>query len=98
MSASFSLHAFPDRSTGFAATSPASIRTGILRLPHGDVHTPVFMPIATRGAVRIAPLSTLRKLGIELLLSNTYHLVLRPGVERLRHFGGLHSFIGWNRP
>src|SRR5688572_3187100 len=98
MSASFSLQGSSDRLTGATASSGASLRTGILRLPHGDVHTPVFMPIATRGAVRIAPLSTLRDLGIELLLSNTYHLVLRPGVERIRHFGGLHRFIGWDRP
>lgn len=77
--------------------SPSAVRTGILRLPPGDIPTPFFMPIATRGAVRIAPFSVLRALGASIVLSNTFHLVLRPGVDRIRHFGGLHDFFGWRQ-
>ncbi len=73
-------------------------RRGVFTLPKGSVETPVFMPIATRGAVRVAPFPLIRGLGASVILANTFHLLLRPGVERLRRAGGLHTFLGWERP
>lgn len=76
----------------------SSARRGVLTLPHGKVRTPFFMPIATRGAVRSVPFSDVKKLGAEIALANTYHLLLRPGHEVLKKIGGLHKFTGWDRP
>jgi len=73
-------------------------RTGILTTPHGTVHTPAFMPVGTQGAVKALTHEHLLSLGVEILLSNTYHLYLRPGDDRIARRGGLHRFIGWNRP
>jgi queuine tRNA-ribosyltransferase len=73
-------------------------RTGILTTPHGTVHTPAFMPVGTQGAVKALTHDQLLSLGVEILLSNTYHLYLRPGDDRIARRGGLHRFIGWNRP
>jgi queuine tRNA-ribosyltransferase len=73
-------------------------RTGTLHLPHGTLHTPVFMPVGTQGAVKAASPRTLEDLGAEIVLANTYHLYLRPGHERVAALGGLHRFMGWNRP
>jgi len=70
-------------------------RIGRLSLAHGTVTTPVYMPVATRGAIRVAPLQELERLGYELILNNTYHLVLRPGLEVLEQIGGTHRFMGW---
>lgn len=72
-------------------------RGGVLSLPHGRALTPFFMPIATQAAVKTLSAIDLEKLGAEILLSNTYHLFLRPGVERLKEAGGLHGFMGWNK-
>ncbi len=71
-------------------------RAGILRLPHGEVPTPAFMPVATHGALRAFPHHLLHQAPI--LLANTYHLYLRPGVEILRQAGGLHRFMMWPKP
>ncbi|MCS7153059.1 MAG: tRNA guanosine(34) transglycosylase Tgt [Bacteroidia bacterium] len=71
-------------------------RTGILRTAHGEVLTPAFMPVATHGALRAFPHHLLEKASI--LLSNTYHLYLRPGTAILEAAGGLHRFMGWNKP
>jgi queuine tRNA-ribosyltransferase len=73
-------------------------RAGRLTTSHGVVHTPFFMPIATRGAVRHVSPQELRQAGAEIILSNTYHLFLEPGQETLDIFGGLHNFMGWPRP
>lgn len=73
-------------------------RRGVLRLPHGTVQTPFFMPIATRGAVKSLDRDDVKKLGAEIILSNTYHLLQRPGLEFLKKHGGLHSFMGWKKP
>jgi len=75
-----------------------SARSGILELPHGKVETPVFMPIATRGAVKVAPFSVVKELGASIILGNTYHLVVRPGVKLIEEIGGLHKFTGWDGP
>ena len=73
-------------------------RVGILKTPHGNVSTPFFMPIATRGAVKnLTPLE-LKDLGAEIVLSNTYHLMLQPGIEVIKEAKGLHNFMNWQRP
>ncbi len=73
-------------------------RTGVLHLAHGDVETPVFMPVGTLGTVKSLDPRDLESLGAGIILGNTYHLYLRPGVEVIRLFNGLHGFMGWDRP
>ena len=73
-------------------------RLGELQTPHGVVHTPAFMPVGTQGAVKGILLKDLEESGAEIILGNTYHLHLRPGDELIGKFGGLHRFIGWDRP
>jgi queuine tRNA-ribosyltransferase len=73
-------------------------RAGRLHTPHGSVETPVFMPVGTVATVKSVPQETLEELGVEILLSNTYHLYLRPGTDLLRSLGGLHKFMSWERP
>jgi len=70
-------------------------RTGVLDLPHGPVETPAFMPVGTAGAVKAIAHDTLDAIGYRLILANTYHLFLRPGVDVLQHYGGLHPFSTW---
>src|SRR5204862_6507937 len=65
---------------------------------HGDVAAPAFMPVGTQGAAKAVTHRDLEELGAEILLSNTYHLYLRPGDALIARRGGLHRFIGWNRP
>jgi queuine tRNA-ribosyltransferase len=72
-------------------------RTGRLITPHGEVETPVFMPVGTLASVKGVPQDLLEELGVQILLGNTYHLYLRPGVEQVRKLGGLHRFIAWPR-
>ncbi|MCL2066353.1 MAG: tRNA guanosine(34) transglycosylase Tgt [Treponema sp.] len=72
-------------------------RTGILCLPHGRVSTPVFMPVGTNGTVKAVTVDDLKKIGFEIILSNTYHLYLRPGQNVVDKAGGLHKFINWDR-
>lgn len=72
-------------------------RCGILHLPHGDVETPVYMPVGTNGTVKGIYHDTLRKIGFQLILGNTYHLYLRPGCDILQQYGGLHHFSSWDR-
>ncbi|HLX83037.1 MAG TPA: tRNA guanosine(34) transglycosylase Tgt [Terriglobales bacterium] len=71
-------------------------RAGKLITPHGEVDTPVFMPVGTLGSVKGISQDVLEELGVEILLGNTYHLYLRPGVETVRKMGGLHRFMSWN--
>ena len=73
-------------------------RRGVMRTPHGSVETPAFMPVGTQGAVKGVTNRDLEALGAEILLSNTYHLYLRPGDDLIARHGGLHRFIGWSRP
>ncbi len=73
-------------------------RRGELTTPHGRVQTPAFMPVGTQGAVKAVTQRDLEDLGAEIVLANTYHLVLRPGDELIGRLGGLHQFIGWPRP
>jgi len=73
-------------------------RRGVLDTPHGRVETPAFMPVGTRGAVKAITHRDLEDLGAQIILGNTYHLHLRPGDDLIARAGGLHKFIGWDRP
>ena len=73
-------------------------RTGTLHLAHGDVRTPAFVPLATRGAVKTLLPDDVAALGYELILGNTFHLLLSPGPDLVRELGGLHRFMRWDRP
>ena len=72
-------------------------RAGRLLTPHGEIETPVFMPVGTLASVKGVPQDALEELGVQILLGNTYHLYLRPGVEQVRNLGGLHQFMSWPR-
>lgn len=79
--------------------SRSSARAGILRTGHGDIHTPIFMPVGTAGSVKAVHQRELENdVQAEIILGNTYHLYLRPGIELLQKAGGLHHFNGWTRP
>jgi queuine tRNA-ribosyltransferase len=73
-------------------------RLGEIRTPHGVVRTPAFMPVGTQGGVKAARHRDLEEMGVDIILGNTYHLLLRPGDEMIARRGGLHRFIGWHRP
>ncbi|HID90052.1 MAG TPA: tRNA guanosine(34) transglycosylase Tgt, partial [Anaerolineae bacterium] len=73
-------------------------RAGLLKTPHGEIPTPVFMPVGTQATVKAVSPRDLKDLGAAIILSNTYHLYLRPGDERIARLGGLHAFMGWDRP
>jgi queuine tRNA-ribosyltransferase len=73
-------------------------RRGALSLAHGTVQTPAFMPVGTYGAVKSLSPVEIQEIGAHIILGNTFHLWLRPGLEVIEHFGGLHQFIGWQGP
>src|SRR3954466_8224522 len=73
-------------------------RRGVVTTPHGTIQTPAFMPVGTQGAVKGVTHRDLEDAGAEILLSNTYHLYLRPGDDLIARRGGLHRFAGWTRP
>ena len=73
-------------------------RIGKLTTPHGEIETPVFMPVGTQGTVKGLEPEELKKLGAQIILGNTYHLYMRPGMEIMKNAGGLHKFMGWNKP
>ena len=75
-----------------------SARRGKMETAHGTVHTPAFMAVGTQGTVKAVTHRDLDGLGTEIILANTYHLYLRPGAGRIGRLGGLHKFIGWNKP
>ena len=79
-------------------TTEDKARLGTLHTQHGDVPTPAFMPVATQGSVKAIDPNDLRAMGATILLGNTYHLYLRPGVESVRNSGGFASFMAWNGP
>ena len=78
-------------------TARGLARAGRLLTPHGEVETPVFMPVGTVASVKGVSQDILEQLGVQILLGNTYHLYLRPGVETVRNLGGLHGFMAWPR-
>lgn len=73
-------------------------RAGILKTPHGEIETPVFMPVGTSAALKAMTFDQVRESGAEIVLSNAYHLFLRPGHELIERAGGLHRFMAWDRP
>ena len=73
-------------------------RRGTVHTAHGDIQTPAFMPVGTAGTVKAMTMWDVESTGAEIILGNTYHLMLRPTAERVADFGGLHKFIGWDKP
>lgn len=73
-------------------------RTGIFKTPHGVIHTPVFMPVGTKANVKTLTPDELKDLKTDIILSNTYHLMLRPGEKTVKKMGGLHKWMNWDRP
>ncbi|MGE5566984.1 MAG: tRNA guanosine(34) transglycosylase Tgt [Parcubacteria group bacterium] len=73
-------------------------RTGVLRTPRGDIRTPAFMPVGTAATVKALTVDQVAATGADILLGNTYHLMLRPGAERVARLGGLHRFMRWEKP
>lgn len=78
--------------------SEGQARAGILKTPHGEVETPVYMPVGTQGTVKALTPEDLKNLGAQIILGNTYHLNLRPTSELIKKMGGLHKFMGWDGP
>ena len=79
-----------------ATDGPA--RTGVIRMARGEIRTPAFMPVGTAATVKAVKPADVRAAGADIILGNTYHLMLRPGAERVARLGGLHRFMGWDRP
>ena len=74
-------------------------RRGVIHTPHGDIQTPVFMPVGTQATVKsMTPEELKEMVGAQIILSNTYHLYLRPGQDIVKEAGGLHKFMKWDRP
>lgn len=74
-------------------------RRGVIHTPHGDVQTPIFMPVGTQATVKgVSPRELKEDVKAQIILSNTYHLFLRPGHELIKEAGGLHKFMHWDRP
>jgi queuine tRNA-ribosyltransferase len=80
------------------AARDGAARAGVLTTPHGDVLTPVFMPVGTQATVKGLTADMVRDAGAQIILGNTYHLALRPGDQLIADLGGLHTFMGWDRP
>ena len=73
-------------------------RLGLLTTAHGVIETPMFMPVGTRGTVKTLTMAQVKEIGSQIILGNTYHLMLRPGAKLIEKAGGLHAFIGWDKP
>ena len=80
------------------AARDGAARTGMIRMMRGDIRTPAFMPVGTAATVKAMKPETVRQTGADIILGNTYHLMLRPGAERVAKLGGLHKFMNWQRP
>ncbi|XBQ16088.1 MAG: tRNA guanosine(34) transglycosylase Tgt [Oceanicaulis sp.] len=80
------------------AAVDGAARTGVLKTPRGDIRTPAFMPVGTAATVKALYPEQVREAGADIILGNTYHLMLRPGAERVKRLGGLHAFMRWNGP
>ncbi|MGD0142322.1 MAG: tRNA guanosine(34) transglycosylase Tgt [Rhizomicrobium sp.] len=87
--------------TGFRfeiAAREGAARSGAIHTPRGEIRTPAFMPLGTAASVKAMLPESVRETGADIILGNTYHLMLRPGAERIARLGGLHKFMGWERP
>lgn len=80
------------------ATTDGAARTGAIAIERGEIRTPAFMPVGTAATVKAMRPEEVRASGADIILGNTYHLMLRPGAERIAKLGGLHKFMGWERP
>jgi queuine tRNA-ribosyltransferase len=80
------------------AATDGTARTGLISMRRGDIRTPAFMPVGTAATVKAMKPADVRASGADIILGNTYHLMLRPGAERVARLGGLHQFMGWERP
>jgi queuine tRNA-ribosyltransferase len=80
------------------ATTDGAARTGMIAMQRGEIRTPAFMPVGTAATVKAMRPEEVRASGADIILGNTYHLMLRPGAERVAKLGGLHKFMGWERP
>jgi queuine tRNA-ribosyltransferase len=89
---------YPEFTFKVTGRSAGKARTGLVRTPHGLIKTPVFMPVGTQGSVKSLTSDDLVILGAQVILGNTYHLYLRPGTKIIKKFGGLHRFMGWDKP
>ncbi len=78
--------------------SDKAARVGVIHTPRGEIRTPAFMPLGTAGSVKAMMPESVRETGADIILGNTYHLMLRPGAERVAKLGGLHKFMQWERP
>ena len=88
-----------ERGTKFEIlNTDGSARRGLLRTAHGSVNTPAFMPVGTTGTVKAMMPEDVAATGAEIILGNTYHLMLRPTAERIASLGGLHKFMNWYQP
>ena len=87
----------PGLTFSISATDGAA-RTGIISMARGEIRTPAFMPVGTAATVKAMKPQDVRASGADIILGNTYHLMLRPGAERIARLGGLHRFMGWERP
>ena len=73
-------------------------RLGKIYTAHGDIETPIFMPVGTAGTVKAMHLKDVEEAGAQIILANTYHLMLRPGQNNIREMGGVRNFMGWKKP
>ncbi|MGI9464486.1 MAG: tRNA-guanine transglycosylase, partial [Aestuariivirgaceae bacterium] len=79
-------------------TEDGAARRGLIATPRGDIRTPAFMPVGTGATVKAVYPDQVRQAGADILLGNTYHLMLRPGADRVERLGGLHAFMRWDKP
>lgn len=87
-----------DRFVFSIAATDGAARTGVIRMQRGEIRTPAFMPVGTAATVKAMRPAEVRATGADIILGNTYHLMLRPTAERMARLGGLHKFMGWDRP
>ncbi len=88
----------PERFSFSIQATDGAARTGRIEMQRGDIRTPAFMPVGTAATVKAMKPETVRETGADIILGNTYHLMLRPGAERMAKLGGLHNFMNWQRP
>src|SRR3546814_19799801 len=87
-----------DRFAFQIAATDGAARAGVIAMQRGEIRTPAFMPVGTAATVKAMRPAEVRATGADIILGNTYHLMLRPTAERMARLGGLHKFMGWDRP